>query len=212
MQQGDTVSSLATKFGITSDTIKWSNALTSDTLTAGQELVISPVNGIVYKVKAGDTIDGLASKYSASRDLIVAFNDAEVGGLPLNQYIVIPDGRPLQAAPAPARLLFGGGGYDAGWCTSYAAAKAGVPGGWGNANTWHLYAPLYGWTVSTVPQVGAVAQTTAGWAGHVGIVEAVSPDHTMIKYSDMNGLAGFNKVGYSDWVPAIGKFQRFIYH
>ena len=65
--------------------------------------------------------------------------------------------------------------------------------------------------MSTTPKVGAIAQTDArGW-GHVGYVEAVSPDGTMIKYSDMNGLAGFNRVGYSDWVPALSKYQRFIY-
>jgi GTPase involved in cell partitioning and DNA repair len=26
-----------------------------------------------------------------------------------------------------------------------------------------------------------------------------------------NGLAGFNRVGYSGWVPALSKFQNFIY-
>jgi len=33
----------------------------------------------------------------------------------------------------------------------------------------------------------------------------------MIKYSDMNGLAGWGRVGYSDdWVPA-SKFPHYIY-
>ncbi len=216
VKTGDTVPSLATKFGITSETIKSSNMLTSDNLSVGQQLIISPVDGIAYKVKNGDTVDSLAVRYGASKDQIVAFNDTELSGLPVGQYIVIPNGRTVaqssSSSPSLGLRLFGGGGYDAGWCTAYASAKAGVPGGWGNANTWHIYAPLSGWTVSTVPRVGAVAQTSVGWAGHVGIVEAVSPDGTMIKYSDMNGLAGFNRVGYSDWVPTIGKYQRFIYH
>jgi N-acetylmuramoyl-L-alanine amidase len=213
---GDTISSIASKFGITSDSIKWSNSLTGDQITPGVWLWIPPVNGIVYVVQAGDTPEKLASKYGVAKEAIIAFNDAEISGLTVGRRIVIPGGRKVTAAAVPASgiLFFGAGGYDPGWCTYYAAAKGGVPGGWGNANTWHIYGALSGWTVSAVPRVGAVAQTTAGWAGHVGIVEAVQQNADgsyMIKYSDMNGLAGFNRVGYSDWVPAIGKYQRFIY-
>lgn len=214
---GDTISSIASKFGITSDSIKWSNSLTGDTISSGVWLWIPPVNGIVYVVAAGDTPDKLASKYGVSKEAIIAFNDAEITGLTVGKRIVIPGGRKIATTGfAATGILFfgGGGGYDPGWCTYYAAAKGGVPGGWGNANTWHIYGALSGWTVSSVPKPGAVAQTTAGWAGHVGIVEAVRQNADgsySIKYSDMNGLAGFNRVGYSDWVPAIGKYQRFIY-
>lgn len=224
VKEGDTVPKVAKQFGITSDTIRWTNTITGDELTAGQTIIISPVNGIVYKVKSGDTIDSLVSRYRVNRDQFIAFNDLESGKLPaIGQRVVLPDGKPPQASvpiarggSSPTQLLWGGGGgYSAGWCTWYAAAKAGVPGGWGNANTWHLYAPLSGWTVSTVPRVGAVAQTSAGWAGHVGIVEAVRqlPNGSYeIKYSDMNGLAGFNQVGTTkNWVPALGAYQRFIY-
>ncbi len=220
VKDGDTVPIIAAKFGITSDTIRWSNGLSGDTVRPGTTLIISPIDGIVYTTKAGDTIDSIVAKYSINRDQFVAFNDLE-GGKITQARVVLPDAKPptvsgggttasSYGSGAPTRLL-GGGGYDPGWCTWYAAARSGAPGGWGNANTWHLYAPLSGWTVSTTPRPGAIAQSTAGWAGHVGIVEAVSSDGTMIKYSDMNGLAGFNRVGYSDWVPAIGKFQRFVY-
>lgn len=217
---GDTIPKIAAKFGITSNSIKWSNSLTGDSISSGVWLWIPPVNGIVYVVRSGDTASSIAAKFSSNKEVIVAFNDAEISGLKVGQRIVVPNGRQAATAggggvsAAPGVLFLGGasGGYDYGWCTYYAAAKGGVPGGWGNANTWHIYAALSGWTVSTVPKVGAVAQSTAGWAGHVGIVEAVSSDGKMIKYSDMNGLAGFNRVGYSDWVPTIGKFERFIYH
>jgi surface antigen len=86
-----------------------------------------------------------------------------------------------------------------------------VPNNWGNANTWDNYAALSGWTVSSVPRAGAIAQSDAGWEGHVAYVEAVSPDGTQMKYSDMNGLAGWGRVGYSDWVPA-NRFPHYIYH
>jgi surface antigen len=48
------------------------------------------------------------------------------------------------------------------------------------------------------------------YLGHVGIVEQVAPDGTM-KYSDMNGIAGWGRVGYSGWVSP-STFQHYIYH
>jgi surface antigen len=111
--------------------------------------------------------------------------------------------------PRVATAGFGWGGpvsggnlYTYGYCTWYVANKVAVPSNWGNANTWDNRAALSGWVVSPIPRAGAVAQTDRGSEGHVAYVEAVSEDGTMIKYSDMNGLAGWGRVGYSDWVPA----------
>jgi len=217
---GDTVGSLATKFSITSDSIRWSNGIGGDALVVGRELLIPPRSGIVYMVKSGDTVDSIISKYSANKEQLIAFNDIEISGLPVGEYIVIPDGV-QPAAPTSVTSTFsgvynyspewGGNGYTYGYCTYYVASRISVPRNWGNANTWAYYARLSGWTVSSRPVAGAIGQTTAGWAGHVAVVEAVSDDGTMMKYSDMNGIAGYNRVGYSDWTP-ISHFPNYIYH
>lgn len=215
---GDTVTSIAQKFGVTTDSIKWSNNLTSDAVAAGTKIVIPPVNGIVYTVKTGDTVQTLAAKYKANADQITSYNDAETAGLWVGEQIIIPNGQVVQAVRSSGIYLgsgsftavYGSNGYDYGYCTYYAAARSGAPSNWGNANTWAYYAALSGWTVSSTPRVGAIAQTSAGYLGHVAIVEAVSPDGTQIKYSDMNGIAGWGRVGYSDWVPAT-HFQHYIY-
>lgn len=209
---GDTVSSLSAKFNITPSSIRWSNNISGDALTAGTNLVIPPVNGVVYTVKAGDTPSSLATRYSADANLIIVYNDAEVSGLTPGEQILIPNGT---IAPKISIVSFtaayGGNGYDYGYCTWYVANRIAVPTNWGNANTWALYAKLSGWTVSSAPIAGAIAQTSRGWEGHVAVVEAVSADGTMIKYSDMNGVAGWGRVGYSDWVPA-STFEHYIYH
>lgn len=223
-QNGDTLASLATKFGVTSDSIKWSNNLTNTNLAAGTTLSIPPVNGIIYKVKAGDTAEKLAREYNANKDNIITFNDAEVKGLSVNELIVIPDGTkaaPMYVATASysggssfawggSSAIYGYNGYEYGWCTWYVASKISVPANWGNANTWARYAGASGWTVSKMPRVGAVAQNSGPGLGHVAVVEAVSEDGAMIKYSDMNGLAGWGRAGYSGWVP-VSKFQNYIY-
>lgn len=222
-QKGDTVASIASKFGITSDTVKWSNNLASNTVSAGQTLYISPIDGIVYKVESGDTIGGLVSKYQSNKEKFIAVNDLEGGGgLPVGQRIIIPDGQKPSTYTRTynayaygfafgSGAIYGYNGYDPGWCTWYAANRVSVPTNWGNANHWDEGARASGWTVSGTPVVGAVAQTNAGWAGHVGVVDAVSSDGTKIKYSDMNGLAGWGRVGHSGWVTVHSKFENFIY-
>lgn len=212
-KQGDTVGSLSSKFKVSANSIRWSNDITGDYLTAGLKLVIPPINGIVYKVKSGDTPSGLASKYQADERQIISLNDAEVGGLKPGELIIIPNGKVAVAAVSYGVFVasYGGNGYDYGWCTYYVATKVAVPTNWGNANTWDDYARLSGWTVSARPKVGAIAQTDYGYGGHVAYVEAVSSDGTKIKYSDMNGLAGWGVVGYSGWVPAT-TFQHYLYH
>lgn len=221
---GDSIGSLATKFGVTSDSIKWSNGFTGDAVPAGTKLVIPPVNGIVYTVKNGDTIESIAAKFNANKDQIAAYNDSEIAGLKVGEQILIPNGTvsPVTASrtattaagiagggagPAGAAFPWGNGplygvnGYDYGYCTWYVATQISVPGNWGNAATWAYYAGASGWGVSTRPTVGAIAQKGGGY-GHVAIVDEVSPDGTQVRYKDMNGVAGWGRVGQSGWVPA----------
>ena len=230
-QSGESIATIAEKFGVNADTIKWSNGITTDTVNATKELTIPPRNGIVYQVKAGDTVDTLASTYSASKEQIIAFNDIEIAGkLPVGENILIPDGKkpadPVPDATSTRRTAtssstptsssstygfiarYGGNGYVPGYCTYYAASRVSIPSNWGNANTWDNRARASGWTVSSVPVAGAIFQTDAGWAGHVGIVEEVHGDGT-ITVSDMNGFSGFGRVG-SGRVPASA-YPNYIY-
>jgi surface antigen len=227
---GDSVQSLGTKFGITSNSIMWSNGLTSNNLNAGTALTIPPVNGIVYTVKAGDTPATLAAKYSANAQAIIAYNDAEINGLTPGEQIIIPNGvlggtiasssssgsksSSSGASSFPwggSTPVYGSNGYDFGYCTWYVASQIPVPSNWGNAATWAYYAPLSGWNVSTTPTAGAIAQTAAaaGGEGHVAVVEAVNGDQIEIR--DMNNYGdggGFDRVG-TGWVSASA-FQHFI--
>src|SRR3989344_9185008 len=73
VQKGDTLSTIAEKFGISTDTIKWQNNLTSDTLNVGDSLDILPVTGIAHKVTRGETVYTIAKKYDTNPQSIVDF-------------------------------------------------------------------------------------------------------------------------------------------
>src|SRR5438552_17207460 len=48
---GDTLRVLASKYGLSVNTLLWSNPKLVDRLTAGQEVVIPPVDGVLVKVR-----------------------------------------------------------------------------------------------------------------------------------------------------------------
>lgn len=229
-QPGDTISSVASKFGVSTDSVAWSNGLTSTTtLITGKTLVIPPVSGIVYTVKAGDTPSSLASKYRSNEAKIIAFNDAEISGLTVGEQIVIPDGQ-IVATPTyyygagfafGTSAIYGFNGYDFGECTWYVATQIAVPANWGNAESWAYGASMSGWHVSHTPTVGAIAQN--GWMawglGHVGIVDAVSNDGTQVLIREMNGAGGVDGSGnriYGGWDRVdvawqpVSNYQNYI--
>jgi len=105
-----------------------------------------------------------------------------------------------------AAVYSSGNTYSYGNCTFYAKQQLGwVPNGLGNANTWDNRAPSYGLGVYSTPIVGAVAQTDAGYYGHVGVVIAVNDTTVVVR--EMNWV-GYNVV--STRTVAASSF-RYIY-
>jgi murein DD-endopeptidase MepM/ murein hydrolase activator NlpD len=98
VERGDTLATIAKKFGISEDTIRWQNNLKNDDLSIGDSLEILPVTGIAYKVESGDTVYTIAKKYNTNPQKIVDFPFNEFAGdgtsfaLVTGETIVVPDG------------------------------------------------------------------------------------------------------------------------
>lgn len=95
--KGDTIGSIAQKFNISIDTIKWANDMKSDVIKAGQKLKIPPITGVVHKVAVGDNIYSIAKKYHVDPQNIVnyPFNDyvdLSTFALAPGQILYVPDG------------------------------------------------------------------------------------------------------------------------
>lgn len=95
---GDTLSGIAKKFDVSTDTIRWQNNLKSiDDIKPGQTLEIPPVTGILHKVKRGETIYSIAKTYNVDAQGIVnwpfnTFTNDETFALAVGQVLVVPDG------------------------------------------------------------------------------------------------------------------------
>jgi len=206
---GDTVSSIAAKYNVATDTVLWANNFDESTaLKPGQQLIILPINGLFITAAGGESLDQIAQTYQASANLIDSYNQLEGKPLAAGQKLIIPDGvKPTPVAPVarlaavkttfPTRTLgsYSGGAnsYSYGYCTYYVASRRSIPSNWGNASSWYYNAIATGYGVSSTPQAGAVAWESGN---HVAYVERVNGDGT-VTVSEMNFWAnggGWNRV------------------
>lgn len=102
VMNGDTLGTIAAKYEIAVETIKWANNLKGDLVKPGQELDIPPADGVLITVKKGDTLASLAKKYDGNDQSIADFNWLDYPfTLTAGQELFIPDGRMPTVAPRP---------------------------------------------------------------------------------------------------------------
>ena len=98
---GETISSIASRYGLQTTTVMWENSLTETSkIKPGQELKILPLDGIRHKVSRGETIASIGKKYSLEGSEIQVmvdypfneFLNDETFDLATGQYLMVPDG------------------------------------------------------------------------------------------------------------------------
>ena len=231
---GDTLWSIAEKFSITTNTIKWANNLSDeDYIKPEQSLLILPISGVLHKVATGDDLGKIASKYNASIPQIMEENGLVDGKLIADQTLIVPDGKIWEApkstpAPEPKKstqvasknnskaqtggktVSWGGKGnnFPYGYCTYYVASRRSIP--WrGNAGAWLGNARAMGFATGYSPRPGAIIVTSESPVGHVGIVESVHGSYITI--SEMNATAGFGRTDTRTISSGSGFIKGYIY-
>jgi len=104
IEEGETLDSIASRYDISIDTIKWENDLKNDTIKPGDRLRILPITGVGHKVKSGESIYSIAKKYSVDAQAIAnfpfnEFEDLDTFGLEVGQIVYVPGGAIKQAVP-----------------------------------------------------------------------------------------------------------------
>ena len=96
VQSGDTLYSIARRFGLTVDELKEKNNLISDELSIGQILEVGnneieiPTEEVSYIVQSGDNLYSIARKYNVSLDELMEYNNLKTNLLSIGQVIKIP--------------------------------------------------------------------------------------------------------------------------
>ena len=234
VKTGDTASSIAASFGVSTNTVLSANNLSDTTLLKpGDKLAILPVTGANYKVQKGDSLEAIAKKYNVDGQKIIAFNELTADGkLKDGQALIIPDGYLSPAAPsgtagtrlaivgqnqtgaaatgyAPIKLSGGGAGhrFPYGYCTWYVSQRRYIPWG-GNAGSWLANARASGKATGSTPRPGAIMVSSESRWGHVAIVESVKGSSFTI--SEMN-YSGFGRKSTRTLPTGSRVVRGFIY-
>jgi murein DD-endopeptidase MepM/ murein hydrolase activator NlpD len=118
VNEGETLSSIAERYGLQVSTIVWENELADNAvLRPGMQLRILPVDGIRHRVTRGETIQSVGKRYGLEGSQLQAivdypfneFLNDETFDLAIGQYLMVPDGVPPRRvaplAPPVARRV-----------------------------------------------------------------------------------------------------------
>jgi len=136
VQPGDTIFDIAAQFGLSPETVVWSNreALQDAPwlIQLGLELFIPPVDGIYHTVLAGETVDSIAFDYGL--EPAVLYNEwnslADGGRLREGQLLVVPggEGEEITWAPPQSEYAVAGASYSYGICSGVSFTGPGANG------------------------------------------------------------------------------------
>lgn len=191
VKAGDTIESIAQKYGSNSAEIVALNDLEVSGLTEGARIVI----------KDGSLPETERPEYVAPRQNRRSTNTSSSS----YTYTYLGDTSERQNVVVIYDRFYGAGG---GQCVNWALYKRPDLNGHnlGSANTWAARASSFR-TVNRTPAPGAIFQTSSGWYGHVGYVEAVNSDGS-ITVTEMNyGYVPYRVVRAIIPASAVGNFN-----
>ncbi len=116
VRNGDTLSTIAAMFDVTTNTIIGANNIKNGVIHPGDSLIILPITGIQHTVAKGDTLASLAKDFNSDAHDIASYNSlADNQALTVGTSLIIPNGeatavvsgssKPTTTAKKPASTL-----------------------------------------------------------------------------------------------------------
>ncbi len=193
VQEGDNLFVIAERFGISQDTLVWSNPSLGehpDLLSIGQQIDIMPVDGVLHKVKKGDTLAAIAKRYSVDVARITEYNGiTDPSTIQIDQKLIVPGGvKPPD--PKPVAKAAGQSGGEVG----IAGASKGrlmIPAGAGGESGAPAQAGRFAW-----PTRGTISQGYGKYHGAIDIANrrgtpVVAGDAGTVTFAGVSGGLGY---------------------
>lgn len=187
VEEGDTLGSIAEKFGVNLDTLRWANENIKSikSIKPGDVVNVPPVTGVIHTVKSGETIYSIAKKYDTEPQAIVDFpfnsfvND-ETFALAIGQTLMVPDG------VMPKQELWSTGSSNLARILTPDAGAVSATGNWTWPASGHVSQPFRNWHKGLdiankgggpILAADAGVVTVAGWPDNSGYGNRVVVDH-----------------------------------
>ena len=213
IQTGDTIFDIALQYGLSPETIVWSNREAINDapwlIQPGLQLYILPVDGVYHTVRAGETVAAIAETYEVEPESIYnEWNPLEEGEQPRSgDLLVVPGGQWEEVSwePPPRYPAPGPSGYSYGVCNGSAVTGPGangwftLPTGRRDVSGWYFHDPRNPTHIGLDyrchegdPLVAADSGvvTIAGWQGGYGIlIELNHGNGFTTRYAHFNTIA-----------------------
>jgi len=222
VRDGDTLSIIAERFGVSMDTIRWANDTVKsvNSIKPGQVLKIPPVDGIVHVVKSGETVYSVAKKYEADPQTIVdfpfnTFTNDETFALAVGQTLVVPGGIMPEAQPwsptsSIARVLTPDAGVVSATGSWIWPAAGTITQPW---YSWHRAIDIANKSGGNILAADAGTVVVAGWPDNWGYGNRIMIDHgngfqTLYAHLSKISVAVGQTVRRGDVIGAMGSTGR----
>jgi len=176
VENGDTLSTIAAKFNVSTDTIRYANSIEDiNSIAPGDKLVIPPVTGVLHTVVAGESTAGIAKRYAASEAMIIEQNNLYGEELSVGMKLMVPDGD-IPEAPKPVvqtKVASSGGGSQGSSQSIAASGQFLFP----TINCCGYYNGYHNWAIDIQGGVGTpiyaadggrIVEAQYGWNGGYG--------------------------------------------
>lgn len=204
VKEGDTISVVAAKFGISVNTIIWANHLAdSNLIQPGQEIVVLPVSGVLHEVQEGEGIETIAAMYGVSAERIRTSNRGK--NIAPGDTVIVPNAKPVVQTTRQSWLP-NVDGY----------LKLPVQDGW----NWGMLhddavdisaecgAPIYAAAEGLIVEVGATDAWSGGYGGYVKIKHPFHDVETLYAHTSLNEVEIGDYVEKGQEIAKIGNTGR----
>lgn len=226
VSEGETISSIASRYGLRPSTILWENNLTDQSkIKPGQELNILPVDGVRHKVTRGETIYSIGKKYGldgSQVQMIVdypfnEFLNDETFELVVGQYLMVPEGEKAEVklpANTTGKAKYGSLTPDAGTVSALGSfiwpASGGITQGY---SFFHKAFDIANRAAGPILAADAGMVTTAGWPDSSGYGNRVVIDHgngyiTLYGHMSVIQVVSGQRVKRGDVIGQMGNTGR----
>ncbi len=213
VRKGDTLSEIATMFGVTVNTIMWANGTEKATsIQPGETLVILPISGIRHTVKKGETLAGITKKYKGDISEVLEYNGLSKGAtLAVGDIITIPDGEiaATRSVTSTTSTYRGGGPSYSGYYTNPLPGGVKTQGIHGY-NGVDIGAP-YGTPIVAAASGTVIISKDYGWNGGYGHYIVIRHDNgtqTLYSHNSSNIVEAGQSVVQGQVIGYVGSTGR----